>query len=154
MAYTLSDLRDKVELHLLDATNLIWSTSIIDEAIRAALADLSHVYGQVLTLNGLDGALENNFDDLDAYVIIQGAVGYALTFRVVGRYEEATPEPALVPSVAAQAEKSMVEFRAMLKISDQRLKQTTSNDPHAPWAWTEYENSRRSASSETENGGF
>ncbi len=137
MSFSLSDLRDKVELHLLDAANLIWSTTLIDEAIRAALADLSHVYGEELTLNGLDGALENNFDDLDAYVIVQGAVGYALTFRVVGRYEEATPEPALVPSVAAEAENAMVEFRAMLKLSDLRLKQTTSNDPHAPWAWTE-----------------
>lgn len=137
MAYSVLDLREIVELHLLDATNLIWSTTIIDQAIRAALADLSHVYGHPLTLTGLDGALENNFDDLDVFVIVHGAVGYALTFRVVGRYEEATPEPALVPSVAAEAKNAMVEFRAMLKISDLRLKQTSTNPPHAPWAWTE-----------------
>lgn len=137
MAYTLSSLRDQVETNLLDSTNLIWSTAVLDEAIRAALAELSRVYGEALTLNGLDLAVATNFDDQDAYVLIRGAVAYALVFRAVGRFEEATPEPKLAPSFAQDAQTTMTEFRAMLTLTDLRLKQESSNDPQGTWAWTE-----------------
>lgn len=137
MAYTLASLRDEVEINLADSTNLIWSTTILDEAIRAALLQLSRVYGAIVTLKDLDAALTTTFDDLDAYVLIRGAVAYALTFRSVGRYEEATPEPALVPAFATHATETMQEFRAMLTLTDLRLKQESSNTPHSTWEWPE-----------------
>ena len=137
MAHTLSSVRDQVETNLLDSTNLIWSTTILDEAIRAALVDLSRIYGDVLTLEGLDAAVETTFHDLDVYVLIRGAVAYALTFRAVGRYEEATPEPALVPSFAIHAQDTMAEFRALLTLADLRLKQKSSDVPWSQWEWEE-----------------
>lgn len=137
MAHTLASVRDQLETNLLDTTNLIWSTAILDEAIRAALLDLSRVYGQAVTLKDLDSALTTTFDDLDVYVLIRGAVAFALTFRAVGRYEEATPEPKLAPSFAINAQETMHEFRAMLTLTDLRLKQESSNNPYSAWDWEE-----------------
>jgi hypothetical protein len=137
MAPTLATLRDQVELNLMDTSNLIWSTTVLDEAIRAALAQLSRVYGELQTLKDLDAATETTFDDLDAYVLIKGAVAYALTFRSVGRYEESTPEPTLVPGFALMAEEAMAEFRSLLTLVDLRLKQTSGNTPWGDWKYTE-----------------
>ncbi len=139
MAHTLSTVRDQVETNLLDSTNLIWSTTILDEAIRAALVELSRIYGEELTLEGLDAAIETTFADLDVYVLIRGAVAYALTFRVVGRYEEATPEPKLAPNFATQAEETFTEFRTMLTLTDLRLKQHSAESPFSGWLWEENE---------------
>jgi hypothetical protein len=137
MAHTLSSVRDQVEINLLDSANLIWSTTILDEAIRAALLDLSRIYGEILTLNGLDAATETTFADQDLYVLIRGAVAYALIFRAVGRYEEATPEPTLAPSFAINAQETMAEFRALLTQADLRLKQNSADSPHSGWQWEE-----------------
>lgn len=41
MAMTLSSLRDRVEQRLLDTSNAIWSTGVLDEGIRLALAEYS-----------------------------------------------------------------------------------------------------------------
>ena len=118
MPYTLAQIIDKVEINLLDETNLIWSVPVVTEAIRAALTDLSRIRGTVLTLNGLDGAVSTTLADLDHYVVVRGAVAYALLFRVVGRFEEATPEPKIAPSLAAHAEQSMQVYREQLALID------------------------------------
>jgi hypothetical protein len=137
MVYTLASVRDQIEINLMDTTNLIWSTAVLDEAIRAALQDLSRVYGLAVTLKDLDSAIETTFEDQDVYILIRGAVAYSLTFRSVGRYEEATPEPKLAPSFAINAQVTMAEFFALLTLINQRLKQESTNVPHAPWVWDE-----------------
>jgi hypothetical protein len=114
MAHTLASIRDQVEINLMDSTNLIWSTTILDEAIRASLADLSRAYQDSLFLKDLDSAASTTVDDLDIYVLVKGAVAHALVFRVVGRYEEATPEPNITPALASLAEQRMKEFKAYL----------------------------------------
>jgi hypothetical protein len=114
MAHTLASVRDQVEINLMDSTNLIWSTTILDEAIRASLADISRAYDTALFLKDLDGAAATTVDDLDIYVLVKGAVAHALVFRVVGRYEEATPEPNITPELASLAEKRMQEFKQYL----------------------------------------
>ena len=137
MAHSLSSVRDQVEINLMDTSNLIWSTTVIDEALRAALLDLSRVYGHALTLSGLDEATETTFDDQDVYVLIKGAVAHALVFRAVGRYEEATPEPKLIPHLATQATAATQEFRSLLSFVDLRLKQKSSDSPISSWGWEE-----------------
>ena len=137
MAHTLASIRDQVEINLADSTNLIWSTAVIDEAIRAALLDLSKVYGKDLTLKDLDAALTTTFEDIDAYVLVVGAAAYALMFRTVGRFEESTPEPKIVPMYANMAKSHMGTFYAMLKVTNLRLKQVNSNTPWAGWEWEE-----------------
>lgn len=114
MAHTLTTIRDQVEINLMDTANLVWSTPILDEAIRAALMDISRAYDDVLDLQGLDGALTTTLADLDAYVLVKGAAAHALVFRVVGRYEEATPEPGITPHLAKMAEFTMGQFRRYL----------------------------------------
>lgn len=137
MAHTLANIRDRVEINLVDSSNLIWSTAVIDEAIRAALLDLSRVYGSVQTLKDLDAALLTTFEDIDAYVLIIGAAAYALMFRTVGRFEESTPEPKIVPSFADLANAQMGIFYAMLKKTNLRLKQLSTESPWAGWTWEE-----------------
>jgi hypothetical protein len=44
MPATLSSFRDRVEVALMDTSNEIWSTTVLEEAIRQALAEYSKVY--------------------------------------------------------------------------------------------------------------
>jgi hypothetical protein len=68
---TLAEIRDRVEAKLLDATNVIWSTDTIDEAIRTALDEYSLALpatkdevitlaaaGREIDLSGVDGLLK------------------------------------------------------------------------------------------------
>jgi hypothetical protein len=64
---TLTIFRDQVERNLMDTTNLIWSETILEEALRASLADISRAYDTQLYVNGLDGAPATT---LDAFWII------------------------------------------------------------------------------------
>lgn len=137
MAVTLASVRDQVELFLTDSSNLIWSTAVLDEAIRAALVDLSKVYGEDQTLKDLDAALTTTFEDQDVYVLVYGAVAYSLMFRSVGRYEEATPEPKIVPLFATMANDYMATFYGLLKRVNLRLKQLSDESPWAGWTWEE-----------------
>jgi len=111
---TLANFRAQLERNLMDTTNLIWSQAILEEAIRASLADISRAYDEKLTINQLDSEVETTVDPLDFYLLIKGAVAYALIFRTVGRFEEATPEPSLTPHLATVAEQRMKEFKYYL----------------------------------------
>ena len=137
MPPTLASIRDQVEINLMDTANLIWSTTVLDEALRAALLDLGRVYGKELTIKDLDSATQTNIDDQDLYVLVKGAVAHALVFRAVGRFEEDTPEPRIIPHLATHANNASMEFRAMLNFVDLRLKQSSNSSPHAPWQWFE-----------------
>lgn len=137
MPPTLSSIRDQVEINLMDTSNLIWSTTILDEALRAALLDLGRVYGEELTLKDLDSATTTNVADEDLYVLVKGAVAHALIFRSVGRFEEDTPEPRILPHLATHAQNAASEFRAMLNFVDLRLKQLSKSAPHSAWDWVD-----------------
>lgn len=114
MPPTLQSVRTQVEYNLMDTTHLIWSATILDEAIRASLADLSIARGEILYLKDLDSAQATTVDALDVYLLVKGAAAHALIFRVVGRFEEATPEPNLTPAFALFAEKNMKAFKTEL----------------------------------------
>ena len=91
MTITLTSVRDQVETRLQETANLIFSTDTIDEALRGSLYELSSSYGAAQTLSGLDGASSTTFEDQDLNTLILGAVAYALRFRLVGKFEEASP---------------------------------------------------------------
>lgn len=164
MPPTLQSVRAQVEYNLMDTTHLIWSTTTLDEAIRAALADLSITRAQVLQLKDLDGAQTTTVGDLDISLLVKGAAAHALIFRVVGRFEEATPEPNLTPALAKFAENLMKAFKAELAgvpvssnpaldvelakqayqtsikaVEDARIKtmQESCDEPFSSWAWKE-----------------
>jgi hypothetical protein len=58
MAATLATIRDRVETHLSDSTNLTYGTDVLDEAIRSALAEISIVQGTALTLSAQSADVE------------------------------------------------------------------------------------------------
>ena len=137
MTASLASVRDQVENRLIDASNLIFSTNALDEAIRAALGDLSSVHGSVLTLNGLDGASATIFEDLDLNTLVVGSVAYALRFRLVGKFEEASPIREHPEDLAKWATDFMSEFQALLTQVKLRLFQKSADHPHSQWEWEE-----------------
>lgn len=111
---TLATFKAQVVRNLMDTTNLIWPEVIVEEAIRASLADISRAYDDQLFVEDLDGAGSTTVEVLDHYLLVKGAVAHALIFRTVGRFEESTPEGDLTPQLALLAEKRMDEFKYYL----------------------------------------
>lgn len=164
MAPNLASTRDLVEQQLADTSNLIWSAAAIDAAIQSALGDLSSAYETEYTLEGLDGALLNNFNLYDFSLIVDGAIAYALYTRTAQRYEQASPEgipPALgelakfrmdrfqlqltqirISRYEAAAAKAERDHIAALKAAeDARIAdlQASAAAPHSEWEWEEGE---------------
>jgi len=137
MSLSLSAVRDAVEIHLSDSSNLVWSQSMLDEAVRSALRALSNVYGAPQSLAGLDGAAATSFDPSDEHALIMGAVAFALSFRAAGRYEDALPDDHLPPDLANLAQTRMDLFQNLLTQARIRKLQDSSDAPYSPWDWEE-----------------
>ncbi len=137
MAHTLATVRDQLENRLEDSTNLIFSTALLDEAIRAALNDLSAAYGSALTLNGLDGAAATNFDDVDLNTLLVGAMGYTCHFRQIGKFEEASPVREHPEDLANWASRFMDDFEALICSVKLRKFQESTDSPISQWDWEE-----------------
>ena len=137
MSATLSTTRDQVETRLQDSTNLIFSTSTIDEALRASLNELSNAYGLAQTLKDLDLAASTTFDDVDQNTLIVGAVAYALRFRLVGKFEEASPVRERPEDLARWATEFMEEFQSLLTHIRLRRFHESVDHPYSRWDWDE-----------------
>lgn len=137
MTITLSTLRDWVALALGDATNLIWSAETLDQAIRAALAEISGAYGTMVTLNGLDGATETTLEEADIQVLVLGATAYALTSRVSDRFEEASPVREDIDALIKHRDKTMAAFQEQLEGVRLRKFQEAEDAPYSAWEWEE-----------------
>jgi len=139
MTTTLTTVRDWVELALGDTTNLIWSTEALDQAIRAALAALSGVYGATLTLNGLDAATETTLEAADVQALVLGATAYALASRVAERFEEASPVREDIDALVKNRDQTLAQFQDQLEQVRLRKFQEAENAPYTAWAWEEGE---------------
>ena len=137
MAYTLATVRDQLENRLVDATILIFSTTVLDEALRASLAEISNSYGTALTLNGLDAATETTIEDVDIHSLLVGGMAYACRFRLAEKYEEASPEREHPEHLAAWATQFMHEFLSLATLIKLRKFQKSSTNPHTVWDWDE-----------------
>ena len=139
MTSTLTTLREMVEISLGDTTNLIWSTETLDQAIRAALAALSGVYGATVTLNGLDSAIETTLEAADVQTLVLGATAYALTSRVAERFEEASPVREDIDALVKNRDQTLAQFQDQLEQVRLRKFQEAENAPYTAWAWEEGE---------------
>ncbi len=137
MPPTLSTVRDQLENRLSDATNLIFSNAVLDEAIRAALNEISNAYGTAVTLNGLDTAVATTFDEIDLNTLIVGAMAYACRFRLIGKFEEASPVREHPDDLANWATQFMQDFLALTTQIRLRKFQEATTDPHSAWDWEE-----------------
>lgn len=137
MTITLSSVRDQVETRLSDSTNLIFSTSTLDEAIRAALSEVANTYGTALTLKDLDSATETTFDDQDLNALIIGSLAYALRFRLIGKYEDALPVRESPENFASTATAVMNNFQSLLIQIRLRRFQSSVDQPFSLWEWDE-----------------
>lgn len=137
MTTTLITIRDRVETHLSDSTNLTYSTTVLDEAIRSALAEISAVQGTALTLSGLDTAVSTTLPALDDFALVIGSVAYALSFRMTGRAEDALPQAAEADTLTAMHKRFRTHFDLLLNAIKRRLLQSSSDHPYSEWDWDE-----------------
>jgi hypothetical protein len=137
MAHTLSTVRDQLENRLVDSTNIFFSTDVLDESIRAALNEISNAYGTAQTLEGLDGAGSTTFADIDLNALIVGAMAYACRFRLIDKFEEASPVREHPEDLAKWATDFMQDFLALTTGIKLRKFQENTNTPYAAWEWDE-----------------
>ena len=137
MSATLATARDQVEMRLQDNANLIFSSDTIDEALRASLGELSNAYGAAVTLKDLDGALLTTFDDLDLHTLLVGTAAYCLRFRLVGKFEEASPIREHPEDLARWATEFMEEFHGLLTHVRLRRFHQAVESPYSQWDWEE-----------------
>jgi len=137
MPATLTTAKAQLAEHLSDITNLVWSSSALEETLRESLAELSKAYGEALTLNGLDDAVSTTFDELDTNVLLSGALAYAIRFRAMGRFEEASPEDLKPEEMVGWAEAAMNKFQSELTLVRMRRFQESTDHPYSPWEWEE-----------------
>jgi hypothetical protein len=137
MTAILTNLKTRLSEQLSDLSNLIWSSSVLEEALRSSLGELSKAYGEILTLDGLDAAVITTVEDIDTQVLLTGALAYAIRFRVMGRFEEATPEDLQPEEMARWADETMNKFQSELFLIRMRRFQKSADHPYAAWDWEE-----------------
>ena len=137
MAHTLATFRDQLENRLEDSTNLIFSTAALDEAIRAALNEVSLAYGSAQTLSGLDAAVTTTFSDLDLNALVMGAMAYACRSRLMSKFEEASPVREHPEDLAKWTETFMSEFENLIYQIKLRKFQEATTSPISEWTWEE-----------------
>ncbi len=128
MAFTLAIAKTSIEIHLQDISNLIFSETTLEEAVRSALRALSRVRAETLTISGLDGAASTTVSSIDEQAIIEGGVAYALTFRAVGLFEEPSPDENLPKEFSDLAQQRMNDFLSLL--TSLELGVPVSSDDH------------------------
>ena len=134
---TLASVRDSIETCLSDSANLIFSTSLLDEGIRAALDGLSKACGTAFTLKDLDGAVETTFEAQDFLILIAGGAAFALSFRLAGKFEEAAPACDHTEGYHRLAQDWMNRYQALLMQVRLRKFHESAANPHSAWNWTE-----------------
>ena len=139
MAIDLTNSLTYLELRLQDPNNLIYSTTLLTEAIRSALQELSSAYGEALTLEGLDTETETTFSALDLHTLLVGAHAYALQSRLAGKADEPNPTRDNQSKIAELAANKMEEFQGLLTHVKLRRFQETTDHPYSEWEWDEGE---------------
>jgi hypothetical protein len=137
MAITLASVRDQLENRLEDSTNLIFSTDVLDEAIRAALNDISNAYGTLATLSGLDGAAATSLESLDLNALVVGGMAHACRSRLISKFEEASPVREHPEDLAKWAADFMQDFMSLITIIRLRKFQKSTDSPISEWDWEE-----------------
>ena len=139
MAITLTTCKTQLALRLQDTGNLIYSASLLEEALRSSLSEITSAYGAAQTLNGLDGETETTFDDVDLHTFLVGGEAYALRTRLIAKLDEANPAREDLKDTAQAAQDKMTEFQALLSHIRLRRFQESTDHPYSQWEWDEGE---------------
>ena len=134
---TLTTLRDRVELGLMDVSNRSWDTGTLDEAIKLALEDLGRVAGAALTVSGLNAAVATTVDVLDEGTLITGALAYAGGARAVNRTEKVNLGQEGAPALYTWSRQKMAEFEKRLERVSTRIQRASSSSPNSALLWDE-----------------
>ena len=129
MSLTLATAKTTLQTHLQDLTSLIFSAATLEEAIRSSLRALNRVSDPDFTISGLDGAASTTITTTEEQLIIEGGVAYALTFRVVDLFEDASPDEDLPKEFSDFAQARMNAFLSLL--TQIELGVPVSPDDHA-----------------------
>jgi hypothetical protein len=123
---------------LQDASNALWSTADLTNAIRLALGEMSLAAGTALTLNGLDSTSSTTVPALMESALVVGSAAYAASSRQVDKadFEVLSEATELSPWVVAR----MADFRRMLAMQypgslPESNGSTSNGGVQAPPAW-------------------
>ena len=130
MSLTLATAKTSIEIHLQDISNLIYSETTLEEAIRSALRALNRIRDDTLTISGLDGASSTTVTTTDEQAIIEGGVAYAMNYRAVGLFDEPTPDEDLPEEFSDLAQKRMNDFLSLLTALELGVPISTDDHTH------------------------
>lgn len=132
----LSDLIDRLENRILMVTTTGFTDSLLTEAIRSTLSRIGEVYGEVLTLEGLDLASTSTLSDCDFEILLTGAELLLLERLLAGYDDTGTiiePEETLEVKVA-EAKETFMEGKEGIR---KRLLQKSADGPVSEWEFVE-----------------
>jgi hypothetical protein len=105
---------NRVNVLLHDTTQLNFSTELVDEAVRLALADYSRVSGMAETISGLDNAAVTTVPADDEGIIVLGAAGYTACSKAADRKESFNLNQEIPQGLLKVGAGFMERFKALL----------------------------------------
>lgn len=128
----LLECRSRLRERLNDPEGNLWADPVLDEQIRAALAELQQVCPLELALAGLDGAETNVLDGMET-LLLRRAACLALRQRLLVRSEVYHPDP---PEKGSWQDLLTQEEAAVHLLLEQRRRwylQRSDQLPYALW---------------------
>ncbi len=74
---------------------------------------------------------------MDLNTLVVGAMAYACRFRLIGKFEEASPVRERPDDLASWATEFMQEFMSLVTGIRLRKFQESTSGPHSAWDWEE-----------------
>lgn len=140
MSITLNVAIERVEGLLRDSANVRFSEADLALGVRLALAEIWLAAGELLALEGLDGALETSLPAHLEALLATGGAGYAALARAAARADWEMQDAGEFRQLHRWGEERLRDFRALLRqtypVETARLRDQRRSA--APWAaWTD-----------------
>ena len=133
MSLNVESASERVAETLHDADGRVWTADQLTEALRQAMADLSQVSGEALTLDGLDGAAATTLPVEDEGWLVLGAAGHAAWMQAIGRLQAFDLSPEVRREMLTWAGDTLARFNAGLQQVRARRLQASADAPYGAW---------------------
>ena len=137
MATDLASMESRVAVTLFDPANRVYSTTLIEEGLRQALATYNLRSLAAATIKNLDSASKTTLDPLHEGVLIIGACAYCARIRVLSHAD------ALIPAIVSTLPKTLEswskdEMILFLKTLDDIFKAGLRQAASPPYSTTKF----------------
>jgi len=133
MSLDLTSASERTAELLHDADGRIWSADQLTEALRQALSDLSQAAGELLTLDGLDGATSTNVAVEDESLFVLRAAGHAAWMQALGRLQAYDLSPESRREMLDLSGVQLTRYGEGLRLVRLRRLQASADAPYSAW---------------------